>query len=289
MRHRRRPLLAGPERLEGLPHLGALQVPNLGRDPFQGAAQDGKRADQLRVPIAAHHLGRRRIGPQAESLAHESLDLDAHVGVAADGAGDLADADLLAGACQASLVARDLGIPAGRLEPEGDRLGMDPVAASHHRGGPMLDCQPPRHLRQAGQLPLHDQRGVAQGDGRRRVQDVGAGQAVVQPAPLRAEPLGDGSKEGEHIVLRLALDLVRSRSVDRCLVCRAADPFPVVVRNDALSIERLRRQELDLQQELQLALLAEKLTQLGECVAVNHDARGSMPTSAPAAWSARSC
>ena len=71
---------------------------------------------------------------QSQRLADVTLDLGADVGVAADRAGDRADGDVLPCPLQPLRVALQLGEPAGRLEAEGDRLGVDAVAASDHGG-----------------------------------------------------------------------------------------------------------------------------------------------------------
>ena len=93
-----------------------------------------------------------RVRRQAQRLADVALNLGADVGVAADGAGDLADRDPLRRPLQPLRVALQLREPAGRLEAESDGLGVDPVAAADHRGRPMLQRQPPDDLHQARQL-----------------------------------------------------------------------------------------------------------------------------------------
>ena len=61
VRHRAAPCWPEPNGSNASPDLGALEVPDLDRDPLQRPAQDGERREQLGVPVAAHHLGRRRI------------------------------------------------------------------------------------------------------------------------------------------------------------------------------------------------------------------------------------
>ena len=201
VRHGRGTLLPGPERLECLRHLGALQVADLGRDAFERSTQDRNGGEQVGMPITAHHLGGGGVGLKPEPLAHEALRLGADVGMAADGAGQLAHADLVTHSSQPILVTGDLRIPAGGLEAEGDRLGMDPVAAPDHGRVTVLQGKAPRDLRQAGQLSLDHHGRIAQGDRGGRVEHVRAGEAVVQPAALRAKPLGDRSQECENVVL----------------------------------------------------------------------------------------
>ena len=91
VRHGAAALLAGAERLERLANLGALEVPDLDRDALERAAQDRERREQLGVPVAADHLGRRGVGLQPEAIEDVRLHLGAHVGVRADRARDRAD------------------------------------------------------------------------------------------------------------------------------------------------------------------------------------------------------
>ena len=56
--HRARALLALPERLLDLAHLGALEVPDLGREPLERGARERDRAQQLGVAVARHDLRR---------------------------------------------------------------------------------------------------------------------------------------------------------------------------------------------------------------------------------------
>ena len=92
VRHRAAALLAGAERLERLPDLGALEVADLDRDPLERPAQDGERREELGVPVAADDLGRGRVRGESEPVEHVALDLGADVRVRADRARDRADA-----------------------------------------------------------------------------------------------------------------------------------------------------------------------------------------------------
>ena len=83
VRHRRGSLLARRERFEGLAHLAALQVPDLGRHALQGPAQDRQDADQLGMAIAADDLRRGRIGAEPQPLHDRGLDLRGDVGMGA--------------------------------------------------------------------------------------------------------------------------------------------------------------------------------------------------------------
>ena len=65
VRHRRRSLLAGAERLLDLAHLGALEVSDLGREALQPRAGDRDSRQDHGVPVARHHLGRGILAREA--------------------------------------------------------------------------------------------------------------------------------------------------------------------------------------------------------------------------------
>ena len=257
---------------------------DLDRDALQRAAQDREGREQLGVAVAADDLGRRRVRLQPELVEDMSLDLGADVGMGAHRPRDRADADGLARPGQPLDVALELGEPAGGLEAERDRLGVDAVRAADHRRVAMLEREAPDDLDETRQLALDDAGRVAQHDRGGRVQHVRARQPVVQPAALGPEPLGDRSQEGDDVVLRLPLDLPRSLRVD--LAGLVPDALEVGPRHDAGLGQRLERQHLDPQPQLELVPLPEDLAQLRQRVSIDH-ARGSTRSSALPAWSSR--
>ena len=212
------------------------------------------------------------------------FDIGADVRVRADGARDRSDAHGVARPGQALRVALELGKPAGGLEAERDRLRVDAMGAPDHRRLAMLDRQAPDHLDEPRQLVNHDAGRVAQHDRGGRVEDVGARQPVVEPAPLRPEALGDRAQEGDDVVLRLPLDLARTIGVD--LADLAPDALVVGLRHHTGFGEGLEREHFDLQPQLELVSFPEDLAQLRQRVAIDH-ARGSTRSSALPACSSR--
>ena len=132
VRHRARALLAGRERLLELADLGVLEVADLGREALERAAEDGDRGEQRRVPVALDDLGADRVDVEAQGGEDLRLDLGAEVAVGPDRAGDLAGRDLVDGRREARPPALELEGPAGELEPERRRLGVDRVGPAHH-------------------------------------------------------------------------------------------------------------------------------------------------------------
>ena len=168
-----------------------------------------------------------RIGMEPERGEHLGLDVRAEVAVGPHRPGDLAGPDLVDRGGQPRSSALDLERPAGELEPEGRRLGVDRVRATHHHG---LRLRPGA---------ADDRRGSARSQSARsrspaarswsaspRVDDVAARQPEVQVATLRADRFGDLADEGDDVVIGGLLDLGDPLDVDG----RRASPSPRVRR-----------------------------------------------------------
>src|SRR5437773_5903205 len=83
------------------------------------------------MTVSVDDLRRDGLDEEAETAADLLLEVGRDSGVGADGAGDLANGDLLLGLCEAVGVAAHLVVPGGKLEAEGGGLGVDAVAAAH--------------------------------------------------------------------------------------------------------------------------------------------------------------
>ncbi len=81
------------------------------------------------MAIALHDLVADRLAREAELLADHLLHARVDVGVGADGAADLADADAVGDATHALEMAGHLEGPEAELHAEGDGLGVDAVRA----------------------------------------------------------------------------------------------------------------------------------------------------------------
>ena len=136
------------------------------------------------------------------------LELRVGRGVGADGARELADAHPLERARDALAAAVELERPAGELQPEGRRLGVDAVRAADLQRLAVLARRARRRRRSARSMPVEDQRArLADLQRERGVDDVGGREAVVEPAALLAELLGDGVDEGGGVVVERRLEL----------------------------------------------------------------------------------
>ena len=115
---------------------------------------------------------------------------------------------------EAEPVALELEGPAGQLEAQRRRLGVDGVGpAHHHRAG-----LGPGPRDQRTQEPVHGpQQQVAGGpqlERQRGVDDVAAREAEVEVAALGADRLGDLADEGDDVVVGGPLDLGDPGDVD---------------------------------------------------------------------------
>ena len=156
---------------------------------------------------------------------------------------------------------------AGEAQAEGRRLGVDAVGAADAERVAVLQ----RPLDQgvavgAGAGQDHLAR-LAQLQRQRRVEHVGGGQPVVDPAPVLADRGGDHVDEGGDVVVGHLLALVdrldREGGVRPRRLRRLA-------RHDALLGPGLRRRQLDLEPALELALRRPDRADLGARVPGDH-------------------
>ncbi len=90
------------------------------------------------MTVAGDHLGGYRRHPQPQLVQRRFLDTGFDRGVGADRAGELADADVLAGGHQPLPVTIELVQPAGKDEAEADRLGVNAVGSAGHQRPALL-------------------------------------------------------------------------------------------------------------------------------------------------------
>ena len=268
VRHRRRALLAAAERLLDLAHLGAREVADLGREAVERRGEQRQRREQLGVTVALQDLRRARSRLEAEPLAGDALHLGLGGRVRADGAGELADAQALDRAHEPLPVAIERERPAGELEAEGRRLGVDAVRATHADRLPVLLGADDDGAEGAIETLEHERARVLHRERERRVEHVRRGEPVVEPAPLLAEPLGGGVDERRDIVVRLALDLGHAlrRRQDDVL----ADRGDVLVRDGADLGPALERCQFDVEPAAQLLAVRPDLAHGRAGVASDH-------------------
>ena len=175
--HRARALLARLERLHHLADLGVLEVPDLGREPLQRAAEDRDRRHQRRVPVALDDLGADRVGMEPELGKDLRLDVGPEMAVRPDRPRDLAGRDLVDRLREPAPPAVDLERPAGELQPERDRLRVDAVGPAHHQRVRLAPGAGDERRQEAVGGAEQEPAGVAELERERRVDDVAARQA----------------------------------------------------------------------------------------------------------------
>jgi two-component system, OmpR family, response regulator RegX3 len=207
VRHGRGALLALAEGLLHLPDLRPREVADLGREPFQGSRAESERGQEGGMAVAWHDLRGGGLGQEAEPLAGNTLHLGVAAAVGAHGPGELADARAGERRLEAVAGAVELERPTDELRPEGDGLRVNAVCPTDHDRLALLVSA--AGDRREGLLDAleHEEAGLAQLERERRIEDVGRGQSVVEPATLLAEVGGNGVHECGDVVLSPLLDL----------------------------------------------------------------------------------
>ena len=253
VRHRRGALHALRERLLDLAHLGSREMADLGREPLERRRGQRERGEQLGVAVARDHLRRERIRLEPEPLAGDPLDLGVEAGVASRPcrrAGRRGSTRARARAGRGRGRARR---PSRRASSRTSsaRRGSRACARCRSCGG----APRPAHDRVDRAVePGEDQlAGVLDLERERRVDDVRGGEAVVDPATLGPELLGDGVDErGGVVVGRSARSRRRARRRRR----RAGADRGDVGGGDRSELgPAVERGELDLEPARELALL----------------------------------
>ena len=128
----------------------------------------------------------------------------------ADGSGELAYAEVFGGGVEAGEVALHLGVPEEELEAEGGGLGVDAVGAADDGGVLELDGALFQDVGEGEDAGADDGGGFFELEGLGGVDDVGGGEAVVEPAGVfgGVDVLGDGGGEGDDVVTDFGFDLV---------------------------------------------------------------------------------
>ena len=161
-------------------------------------------------------------GARPSLLRDVCLDRRVDVGEGADRARNRAGRDLAARRGEALAVASELGLMPGELQPEGRRLGMDAVAAADRRRVFVLDRAPLQRRQQPVEIGEQEVGGLLQLHREAGVEHVARGHALVDKARLGADMLGEVGQKGDHVVMRLALDLVDAPDLESAALSRTA-------------------------------------------------------------------
>ena len=194
--------------------------------------------------------------------------LGLEVAEGADGSGKLAYPELFGGGVEAGEVALNLGVPEKKLEAEGGGLGVDAVGATDDGGVLELDGALFQDVGEGDDAGVDDGGGFLELQGLGGVDDVGGGEAVVEPARVfgRVDVLGDGGGEGDDVVTDFGFDLVDAVDGKCALV---ADGVGGGLRDEAESGEGLGGGDLDGEPAAVFVFVGPDAAHVGSCVAGN--------------------
>ena len=226
--------------------------------------------DELGVPVALDDLGRHRLGLEPERVAHLLLDLGRHVGEGADRAGDLPDPDGLPGPDQALAVPPGLGVPAGDLEAERGRLGVNPVGPADRQRVPVRRASRPRLARRRSTPAIS-----------RSAASTSASASAVSTTSEEVRPTWTNRESAPIEPSRSVRKAMTSWRTRASIVRDAAgvdprplaDPVERVGGNDAPARPRLAHRQLDPEPARVLGVLAPEGAHLGAGVPRDHGAR----------------
>ena len=286
VRHRRRAFLPAAERLLDLAHLGAGEVADLEREPLERRGEKRERIEHLGVSVALEDLRRARGRLQPQPLARDSLDFGVGGGVGPHGTRELPDPHPLERALDPRPIANEPERPAGELQPEGGRLGVNAVRAPDRDRVAMLL----RAGDHRGERPLdpveHENARIADLERERGVEDVRRREAVVEPATVLPELLRHRVDERGDVVMRRCLDL--GDALRRGRLGPLADRSHGLAWNDSDLGPTIERGQLDVEPSLQLRSVRPDRRHGRAGVARNHSCESSARSGRPAAAAAMS-
>jgi hypothetical protein len=260
------------------PEICSLEMADLGGDLVERAGEDGQGADVGGVEVALDDLGGDGYGLEAEGCADGGFVLGFEVAEGADGSGELAEAEIFGGRVEAGEVALDFVVPEQELEAEGGRFGVDAVGAADDGSVLELDGATLEGFGEGDDASADEGGGFLELEGLGGVDDVGAGEAVVEPAggllfQIRGDVdvLGYGGGEGDDVVADFGLDLVDAGYGE---VAAVADGVGCGLRDEAEFGEGLRGGDLNREPAAVLVLVGPDASHGWACVARDH--RGSL-------------
>jgi hypothetical protein len=154
----------------------------------------------------------------------------------------------------------------GKLDPEGRRLGMDPVRPPRGQGADVLPRLVGQGLHDPARIRQDELGHAAQLESQSGVQHVAGGQTVVDPAPGGPGRGGEHVDEGGRVVVGDALALLDRLDGER----GGPDRVELLLGR---AVELLARRDLDLAHGLEVGVVGPDLGELGTRVARDHQRR----------------
>ena len=246
---------------------GALQVTELGGPAVDRTGGQGEHGDELGMAVALHDLGGKGGGFESEPDADLILDARIQMGPRPDRTAQFPHRDPLTHFDEALADTAKFIIHESQLEPEGDRFGMDAMAASHHGGqfvsagllgGRSADLIDAPDQKVDGRGHLHGERGV---------EDIRGSQSLVHPAGGGADRVRHILKEGDDIVVGPLFDLKNGRNGKLGLF---ADGLGVFLRDLSEARHGFAGESFDLEPDFVFALVGPEGSHLRPGISVNH-------------------
>ena len=175
------------------------------------------------MPVTWDDLCGYRLNCEVQFRRNMRFDLGIDIGKCSHSARNRTGRNLSARRDQALASTRKFGIGLGELQPEGNRFGMDAVAAANRRRKFMLQRAGFDRGKQLVHIGNQQVGGARQLHSKAGVEHVGGRHALVHETRFITDLLGNPSQESNHVMLGHCLDRVNRRDINLGVGC---PPFP---------------------------------------------------------------
>ena len=226
------------------------------------------------MPVTLDNLRRQPHRSEPQLFANDLFNARIDIRICADSAGELADGDDFPGVFHPLDIALDLRHPQKQLEPEGHRLGVNPVRPPDTRR--MFDPRrPPRqHLMKTMQIVENNVRRLSHHDPQCRILDVARRQALVDVFGILAHVLGHVRQKRDNVVVRHLFNLMDAIKIKACLL---ADIHRRFLWDLSQLRHRLTGRNLYLENFLKLMLQRPQLAHFRIRITLDHRSSSSIP------------
>ena len=228
--------------------------------------EDGQSGDVIGVQVALDHLGGDGRRLETKLLADAFFMFRLKMPKGAHGARELADAHLLGGEVEAGQAAHGLRMPIEQLEAKGRGFGVYSVGPPY--GGRVLELERAllEDARQSQNAFTYEAGGFLDLQRLGGIDHVVRGEAIVEPARLRADLFGNRRGEGDDVVLDFSFDFLDARERE---VSALADGLGRRLGYDAGLGQRFRGRRFDRQPHAVFIFIAPNAPHCGTGVTSN--------------------
>jgi hypothetical protein len=186
------------------------------------------------------------------------------VGKRSHRARELAHSQIFGGGLEALDVALRLRIPVGDFESKGDGFGVNAVSAPDHRRVFELPGPAFEHLGKTVEIARNQNGRLLDEQRLRRIDHIVRGQAIVEPAGVRANDLGHCRRKGDDVVFDLGFNLENAVNAE---VSARVDRLGRFFGHDAGGGERFGCGDFDCQPGAEAVFVAPDASHLGPGIA----------------------